>query len=83
MPSPIRAMPATRATGMAIPVSVLAEQQPPDQRRDNNHRQSRSEFGGGGESEDILHRGRYSAPGDSLGNGRSYRGVFVGLAIPV
>ena len=54
-PNPIRAMPATRATGMAMPVKFLTQQQSPDERRNDQQRQSRPGFPDSGENQRTFH----------------------------
>ena len=49
-------MPATRATGMATPVSSCAEQQLPDERRNNQQRQPGRGFTDGSENKHPSHR---------------------------
>ena len=56
IPNAIRAIPATRATGMAIAGKFLTEQQLPDERGNNQQRQSGSGFGDSGENQHLFHR---------------------------
>ena len=55
-PNAIRAMPVTRATGMATPVKFLTEQQPPNERRNNQQRHAGRGFTHGSENKHSLHR---------------------------
>jgi hypothetical protein len=48
-------MPATRATGMAMPAGSSPQQQPPDERGDKQQRQSGSHFGDSGEDQHLFH----------------------------
>ena len=52
----IRAMPATRATGMAMPVKFLTQQQLPNERGNNQQRQSGGAFADSGENQNLFHR---------------------------
>ena len=55
IPRPTRAMPATRATGMATPVSSLTQQQLPNKRWNNKQRQSGCRFSNCRENQKLFH----------------------------
>ena len=70
IPSPMRAMPATRATGTATPRQFLTEQQPPNERRNNHQRQSGRGLADRGERQHLLHRIPHLMADQSIENGR-------------